>query len=306
MRRDGDVLVEHVAGARRSVVICAPFIKAKVLTAILSRLGASVDVVIATRWIPEEVAAGVSDLEVYDIVADRPNTSLRLIDNLHAKIYIADEKALTGSANVTARALGWCSSPNLEVLVPVPMSEPAIQACMAAIEQAREATDVERAAVLEAAASADGKLLPEAADVDVLTTDVWLPRLGAPSRLFLAYLPAGRGRLTTDSLEAADYDLAALGLPRGLDEASFKSAVRDAMAQMPGVARLLQAADGYLDDTQGEELVRLVNPSADLKPSAQWSIFREWVTYFFSDSYEVAPQTFVVRPRSTKQPPDRD
>lgn len=300
MRRDGDILVEHLASAREAAVICAPFIKAKVLRRILDRLDPSVEVEIATRWIPAEVAAGVSDLEVYDIVNERPRTTLKLIDNLHAKIFVADMTVLTGSTNVTARAFGWCNSPNLEVLVPAEIEDPAIRACLSAVELARVATESERARVLAESESLVTQVLPEAVDFDVPYAGVWLPRFGAPQRLYAAYRAATRDRLSADNLEAADHDLAALALPAGLDETAFGHAVRESMAEMPGVQRLLEAADNYLEDSEGERIVSLLNPGSDLKPDAQWTIFREWLTYFFNDVYEIAPQVFVVRPRTAK------
>ena len=63
MRRDGDMLVEHLSGARTRVLLCAPFIKAGVLKRLLTVIPASVTLDIVTRWRPEEIAAGVSDLE---------------------------------------------------------------------------------------------------------------------------------------------------------------------------------------------------------------------------------------------------
>lgn len=300
MRRDGDILVKHLASAETSVVICAPFIKAKVLRSILARVEASVEAVVATRWIPAEVAAGVSDLEVYDVVHARPRTTLKLIDNLHAKIFVSDMRVLAGSTNVTARAFGWCNSPNLEVLVSAEIDDPAVRACLSAVEFARVATDSERARVLAEIDLAVPQPLPEAADFEVPYVGVWLPRFGAPQRLYAAYIAATRNRLTADNLEAADHDLAALALPAGLTEAAFRQAVRESMAEMPGVQRLLEAADNYLDDAEGQEIVSLLSPGSDLKPDVQWSIFRDWLTCFFNDIYEIAPQMFVVRPRTAK------
>ena len=54
-----------------------------------------------TRWLPREIAAGVSDPEILDVLEERGNFTLTLVDNLHAKIYVADENCLVGSSNVT-------------------------------------------------------------------------------------------------------------------------------------------------------------------------------------------------------------
>ena len=144
MRRDGDVLVGHLSGARTRVLLCAPFIKAGVLKRLLTVIPTSVTLDVVTRWRPEEIAAGVSDLEIYDLVFDRSGGSLRLLDNLHAKIYVADEAVLAGSANLTATALGWCDDPNIELLTLIPITDPAIANCLGVLATARNASQEER------------------------------------------------------------------------------------------------------------------------------------------------------------------
>lgn len=69
MRREGDLLIAHLATARRGVLLCAPFIKAAVAKRLLSVIPPGVPVEIYTRWHVEEVAAGVSDLTTPQNVA---------------------------------------------------------------------------------------------------------------------------------------------------------------------------------------------------------------------------------------------
>lgn len=94
MISDGERLKSLLEHAEERVLLCAPFIKAKVLQAILSVVSASVPVRIVTRWRASEIAAGVSDLEVFEVSNMRPNTELALLDDVHAKLYLADDKCL--------------------------------------------------------------------------------------------------------------------------------------------------------------------------------------------------------------------
>ena len=87
----------------------------------------SVFVRIVTRWRAREVAAGVSDLAVFEITNDRRNTALDLLDDLHAKLYLADNKGLIGSANLTAPALGWATRNNVEILMAVRRGDPDVE-----------------------------------------------------------------------------------------------------------------------------------------------------------------------------------
>ena len=118
MISDGERLKVLLARANRQVLLCSPFIKAKVLDAVLSVVADAVPVRIVTRWRTSEIALGVSDLEVFEIANSRTNTELSLLNDLHAKIYVADDDCLVGSANLTASALGWSDPSNVELLVP--------------------------------------------------------------------------------------------------------------------------------------------------------------------------------------------
>ncbi len=299
MRRDGDLLLEHLETAHTKVIICAPFIKAKVLTTLLNRLEDRVSVSIVTRWLPEEVAAGVSDLEVYAIALARKNTTLSLLDHLHAKLYQADQRVLVGSANLTATALGWCSKPNLEILTSVASDDIAVLQCLEEIKSARSATEEEMLRIRLLADQMSTVQSSEAQEVDDSKAKPWLPQLAAPDRLYAAYVSKSRARLTQPTLEAADADLQALNIPIGLDQTAFHKAVEKTFLAMPSMQQILHAIESDLTDADGESLVtHLLQP---LQPKLQWIIVRDWITFFLSNRYEIAPQNFIVRQRSKSE-----
>ena len=242
MRRDGDRLLAHLAGARQRVLLCAPFIKVGVLENLLRAVPAHVTVEVVTRWIPAEVAVGVSDLEVFDLVGGRTGATLKLLDRLHAKLYLADDSILAGSANLTGPALGWSSKPNLELLTDLTPFDPAVEVCLAQLAEARIATVAERDRVRELAGAIVVPQLDLVADVEsAVPLSLWLPELAAPQRLYQAYIARTRDRLATSVLEAALDDLAALAIPGGLPEPEFKAAVAAAFRGMPAVDRILRA-----------------------------------------------------------------
>lgn len=297
MRRDGDLLLSHLAGAKQSALLCAPFIKSAVIKRVLSAIHPDVRVEIVTRWYAEEVAAGVSDLAVFDLAASRPGVTLRLLDNLHAKLYGADDLLLAGSANLTATALGWCENPNLELLVPVRADDEAVLRCRAALGAARLATIEERDSIQSAVDLLDQRPLPEAKTVDDLLAGPWLPKLAAPERLFAAYLPSARERLTYSAIEAADHDLKALAIEPHLSEAAFRTKVAERFSTMPAVRAILDAAQNDLSDAVAADLIPTLVEASDMGPAVRWQIVREWLTYFLRDKYEIAPQSFVTRLR---------
>ncbi len=297
MRRDGDLLVEHMSRARTAVLLCAPFIKVGVAKRLLAAVQPGLPVEIVTRWHADEVAAGVSDLAVFDLVIARPGTTLRLLDNLHAKLYFSDEELLAGSANLTATALGWCDKPNLELLVKIAADDEAVVRCRAELESARLATAEERDAMQAAADKIHRSPMPESEEVETGYEGMWLPALAAPERLFAAYVPSARERLTSSAVEAADHDLRALAIGANLSEAAFRTEVAERFSTMPAIMRILSAAESDLADAVAADLIQEMSPAADMSPVAQWQIVREWLTYFLRERYEIAPQSFVTRLR---------
>src|SRR4051812_46006665 len=111
LARELDALCSN---ARDELVLVAPFIKQAVLMRLLDATASSVAVRVVTRWSPQEIKSGVSDLEVWDVINARSGAVLLLRADLHAKYYRADMSCLVGSANLTHAALGLATVPNLE------------------------------------------------------------------------------------------------------------------------------------------------------------------------------------------------
>lgn len=298
MRREGEVLIAHVMSAKRKVVLCAPFVKSGVLRRLLAAINTEVEVDVVTRWNAKEVAAGVSDLAVFDLVASRPKTKLYLLDNLHAKLYLADDLPLTGSANLTAKALGWCKNANIELLVVLPKDDESVKNCLVALISARSATPEERQQIQASVDLMDCVTLPESEpDVEGLS-GFWLPSLAAPEKLYSAYLSSTRARLTSPVLKAADHDLAALGISPNLTEPAFKEHVIQAFLSMAAIKRILFAIQEDLTDLAAANLLAEFSDGIEITHVARWRILKDWLTHFFPEKYEVAPHSFVTRVRA--------
>ena len=67
----GDHLCDAVARGKREI-LCGALRKLSVIQRLLAAVAEGVPGKIYTRWRPEEVAAGVTDLEVFDAVSARP------------------------------------------------------------------------------------------------------------------------------------------------------------------------------------------------------------------------------------------
>ena len=300
---DGERLKELANCAQNRVLLCAPFIKVRVLRTILSAIKDGVSVQVVTRWRAVEVASGVSDLEVFELVNERANTKLALLDELHAKLYLADDRGLAGSANLTATALGWADRRNVELLLPVTRSDENVARLLRRLECAEPATYAIRSEIETEAAALDVDRLDEgqdvSADMETFRDQPWLPSCAAPGQLRAMYEDAETTAVVKGTKEDGLADLRDLGLPRGLPPADFREIVRDTLQLMPGFRRIIDQIPQGLTDSAGIALVSEVRPDLSQSDAAlQWRIVRDWIAEFFQDDFEVAPQSFVTRLKS--------
>lgn len=300
MIMDGERLKALLGGAQRNALLCSPFIKAKVLEVLLSIINEDVFVRIVTRWRASEVASGVSDLEIFEIVNNRPKTELSLLNNLHAKIYLADEEGVAGSANLTATALGWADNSNVELLLPVIRSQPDVKRLLHRLEMAQPATAAIRSDVQAEADALSAIQLDEGRDMPEEMVDIrkraWLPQCAAPGQLWKIYKNRKTMAVVTSTKEEGLVDLGDLNIPTSLSRLDFNEAVRSALRQMPAFNRILERIPQGIKDSDGIGLISAIEPS--LSPSyvsLQWRIVRDWISEFFGKEFEVAPDSFITR-----------
>ena len=302
MIADGERLKTLLKKAHVRVILCAPFIKADVLKTILPIVPTNIPVQIFTRWRATEVAAGVSDLEVLQIATERPHTELRLLNNLHAKLYLVDEQCLVGSANLTASALGWAKNSNVELLIPAKSTDPDINYLLKQLEAAEIAT-IEIRSKIEAMANAlKMTKLEEGEDMSDDSSGrqfAWLPRCAAPDKLYEIYANPKTTAVVSGTREDGLADINDLQIQPELSEKDFKTRVRDTLLQIPAFAGIIDIVPQGLSDTDGIKRIKEARPDlSEQDVRAQWRIVREWIGIFFEDQFEVAPESFVLRLRS--------
>ena len=283
MAVDGDSQGGHIRslfeGATGEVSIIAPYIKIDALGSLLGVIPPDTHLRCVTRWLPREIAAGVSDPEILDIFEKRGNFQLFLVDRLHAKLYIAGDRCLTGSSNVTLAGLGEKENySNIEVLVEVAVDDPSIAATLEEISQAeRLATRSMAQAVRRLADSLSASAASQAS-----LEAPWFPCSRRPEYAYQFYkYPPGGYTGAADRLLLVD--LASSNLQPGLGEDEFRTAIRSLLAAIPIAKTLLSATEdttltrldaySYLETIAGDEF-----SANDL-----WLSFVNWMAHFFSD-----------------------
>lgn len=298
----GAKLLQICSNARSELVLAAPFVKASALGRVLGVVPSTVQITLVTRWRVEEIHAGVSDLEVWDMLEARGNSRLLLFPSLHAKYYRGDSQCWIGSANLTQKALGWVANPNLELMIEVERATKSLihfeqlllrqsfPASGSLVEELRRLIDslppIEIATLTK----------PEA-DEPAKPEQLWVPALRHPEQLYLAY-SGEEERLTAVSHSAALSDLAQLGPPRGLPERQFDTIVASALLQ----TEVVRAVDEFLSESRRfgavtQHLRTHLTGVASADVDHAWQTLMRWLLYFLPNRYQVSVPNYseVIR-----------
>lgn len=317
-RNLGNRLVQHARGADNEILLAAPFIKREVLSRILSPVQDGFSVHVITRWKDREIAAGVSDLEVWEILRNRRSAILELLPSLHAKYYRFDDIVLAGSANLTEAALGWGQSSNLEFLNRFSAEKATTfekelgNGSRVTNEVYREhrkrveeydgppvsMTDVDTAdpVTVEGVTQVSEDKRGEATEDK---TEWWIPRLQQPEHLYWVY--SGNTEHVPQGVESrCRRDLHYLELTYGLDKQDFESQVREQLLREP----VVESIDRVIKTTKPFRLIQdhlrslpcAENENFDAEES--WQALLAWLLYFTEDRYEQPLQNHIHRCRT--------
>lgn len=295
---------EVLAAAAGEVLIVAPYIKMGAFRALLDKIKPSATLVCITRWLPEDIASGVCDLEIFDALTARPKSSLFVQPHLHAKYYRGDDRCLVGSANLTARGLGWVTPANVELLVELPVDFPGVVQWEAALRASSvTATPELRDRVAEAAAllksTAALPAVPEVNEehVEPAPQAQWLPTCPVPERLWTVYRGGAEATMVSSARDAAQKDLKALSPPAGLTQPLFTAYVSGILRQMPLMIEIDTLASTGLTDAQAHDF--LISRSGDIdgfSAEQSWRILKAWLIHFFPTTYRLETgQEVLVR-----------
>jgi len=293
----GDGILQLVRAANDRVVIAAPYIKSSTLRRLLDAVPETVsECTCVTRWLPEDIASGVCDLEILDDVAGARGGRLLVHPHLHAKYYSNGRDSLVGSANLTARGLGWHTPSNVELLVALPVEfaglaeweHSLLSSAVQATEELRDRIRRQADALKEDEAP---RRLPEVEDDAATEAEqtLWVPQCPTPDRLWQVYRGRGADTMVSSAFEAAQEDLAALSPPQGLTQDLFTAYVAGILKQMPLLAEIDKLAAAGLTDTKAHEFLadRLGSTDHESEYDQVWRFVKQWLVHFFPENYRL-------------------
>ncbi len=284
--------------AQREVLVVAPYIRSESLKRLLCSVSNRVDTKVVTRWKLADLLSGSSDLGVFEIVSSR-NIPLFLKQDLHAKLFAADDNCLVGSANVTNTALGNCKNPNLELLVPYSRtSNQIIEFEKRLMDGVIKATSIYRD-VLNRLLAKIHALQTDHAVMNIDTLDSissdWIPQSRNPEELYSVYqgnTDFGRTMLTIMKNELNTFDFI-----EGLNEDEFNVWISFKLRHSRFVSMVLQQIEQNGPITESDTTQILLKMDVAIKersPRDILEVLKRWLTYFLSNEYETVSDSIKL------------
>lgn len=199
----------------------APYVKLDALSKLL-KLPLSESFYIITRWKINDILLGVSDLDIYPLLAER-GIPLYIHNRLHLKLYqYGRDLALCGSANITSPGLGLIEKPNLELSCSVKITSQEQAAVQSLCDQSIRVTDEIYSKFLESTSSLEPPVARDYPEPDIgdLIAD----------RFLISSLPACQSPMTLYQYYRN---------PEGLPDSSYRDYIHDynLFQLSPGLSR---------------------------------------------------------------------
>lgn len=285
----GDCLKLAISNARKDVILVAPFITLEAFTRLFMVVPDGVSFVCVTRWLPHDISAGVTDIDIWPMVKNRDSSDLLLYNRLHAKYFRIDDECFVGSANITMTALGWVYDSNLELLVRMDARQ-LLQFEKNLLKHAFPATDDLYQHLLShiELKQAPAKVLPSGnmPVPDFAIHMNWIPSLRDPNLLFYAY-NGDYDQLTEAASSNAAEDLVQLALPKGLSKTQFCIYVGALLLQ----SKTVRCIDAYVSVPRrfGEVRSFLSTLKCAQAPffdaTRDWQTLMRWLLFFLPTRY---------------------
>jgi hypothetical protein len=291
-----EAVLDLMRSASGNVIVAAPYIKSQTLRTLLAALPAAIsELTCVTRWLPQDIASGVCDIEIFEDVKTHRTGRLLVHPHLHAKYYRAGDKCLVGSANLTGRGLGWITPANVELLVHLPSDFSGLPEWeKALLESSVSVTEELRDQILrEAERLKAAGPLPRPPEVDQGSEEetapsVWIPGCPVPERLWTVYTGGGEDTMVSSAWAAAQHDLAALSPPNGLSQPLFIAYIAGILRQMPLMAEIDRLAVAGVTDSQANEFLSATLGAEPPYPVGQsWRVLKAWLIHFFPETYRL-------------------
>ena len=275
--------------------IVAPFVKLDALERLFESTRPDAGLKLVCRWRPDDLIAGVSDLEVFHYLGSK-NCELYVNERIHMKLYVFESNtAVSTSANLTLRGLGYVDidRANIEVGSDVELNATDWVNLYSVVRGSRLMTS-EIYARFEEYVRANPPPPPTPAAPDLLGpakrfTLASLPATERPEQLADFYFDPRASRDGSEAVRRAFLDLANFGIPPGLSRVEFENVLGSAFRVNPFVLEFVEYLRAEKSLRFGAVNDWIHKKCEDVPLPYRWEIksnthaFYNWLTHFFPE-----------------------
>lgn len=287
------VLEDRINAKDDIILILVPFAKLAALQQLHWVHSSTVKLKVICRWRPEDIVAGVSDLEVFSYLKES-GCQLFINPDIHLKLYVfASNTAFNTSGNMTLRGLGYSESANIEVGNMVTLTTNDWTKIYEIINASRQVDDALYQRFKDYAAQrpplgtplAPMDLLPPAKSYTISS----LPATESPKKLADFYFDPSPEKLTPEEMRRAAHDLAIFGISSGLPRSEFDKQLGAKFCHTPFVTDFVELLKAERSLRFGAVNHWIHKKCEDVPLPYRWEIkdntrtFYDWLTHYLPD-----------------------
>ena len=221
------------------VLIIVPFGKLAALQQLHSAHSNKGKLKVICRWRPEDLIAGVSDVEVFTYLKEA-GSQLFINFDIHLKLYVfASNTAFNTSGNLTMRGLGYGDNPNIEVGNMVSLTFQDWSKIYEIINTSREVDETLYQRFKEFVEKHPKPPKPEPFPAFFPPPKKYtissLPACASPVWLAAFYLNPDSKNFTPEEVRRAAHDFTIFGIPSGLTQSKFNQRLGGSFCRTPFV-----------------------------------------------------------------------
>jgi len=224
-------LQDQISQQDQLLQVFVPFIQINALKNLVDSGVFNPTLQIVTRWMPNDILSGVSDLKIYPYLKEK-GIRLYINNKIHLKLLIFESnKAFHTSGNITNTGLGLSENANIEIGCFVDINNYDVQQVTNIIEDSIVVTDEIYEIASQYLKDNKSKVppLPKLNLVKQFKKEYSLsdfPAVDSPRQLFDLYSRPDLKTVENEMVRRCYHDLAKYSIPFGLDDAYFFNHVK--------------------------------------------------------------------------------
>ena len=286
-------LQAHMHTGDHLLLIISPFISLDALKKFLQGTEANSDIKVVTRWRPQDLQSGVSDIAIYPYLQEH-RIPLYINSDIHLKLYIfSSNNTFSTSGNLTGRGFGYSEKSNIEVGSFVQLTQDdwsKIYTLINTSKQVDEAMYQRCKCYIESCPKIAGPPPPppDLYGTSKTYTLSTLPAVETPVKLAEFYFDLNQSKYLTEEIRRATHDLVTFALPRGLSNSEFDQRLGDSFRSTPFVVEFIEVLKKEKSLRFGAVNDWIYQKCEDVPLPYRWEIkestriFYNWLAHFIS------------------------